>query len=307
MAMRRLGLAGFSTRAASPGGRLQVAPRLVIGPRRDTGEPGLSLEDIEAGWQRPDVHLGDDSIMVLFGKDLAAYAEVYHWRGEATVHPSYRGLGIGAWLVEWTEYATLKRRWPNEETRIGQTIVDSNTAAIDLLVGHGYTPRHTSWELVVPRDGVIESRPLPEGYRIRPFDPGTESHQVYQVIEDAFNEWPGRTPGTFNKWKAIVLDRSDFDPRLLLVALNGDQVVGASVGILYGDQGWIDQIAVHRDHRNRGLARNLIIATFDQLKALGAADTRLSTDSRTGALDLYTSIGMVVHRSYTHYSKLLTG
>ena len=192
-------------------------------------------------------------------------------------------------------------------SRIGQTIVDSNAAAIDLLVAHGYTPRHTSWELVVPRDGVIASRPLPGGYRIRPFDPGTESHQVYQVIEDAFNEWPGRTPGTFNKWKAIVLDRSDFDPRLLLVALNDSVVVGASVGILYGDQGWIDQIAVHRDHRNRGLARNLIVATFDQMKALGAADTRLSTDSRTGALDLYTSIGMVVHRSYTHYSKLLTG
>ena len=160
-------------------------------------------------------------------------------------------------------------------------------------------------ELVLAPGSEIERRPLPKGYRIRPFDPGTESQQVYQIIEDAFNEWPNRSPSTFQRWKAIVLDRSDFDPRLLFVVLHGSQVVGASLGIMYGDQGWIDQLAVHRDHRNQGIARNLIITTFRQMQSLGASDVRLSTDSRTGALDLYTSLGMEVSKSFTHYSKLL--
>ena len=305
MAMRRLGLAGYTTRAAVSGDLRQVADLFLVAHLQDHGEPGLTLEDIEAGWQRPDVHLATDSVMVLKGPDLAGYAEIYHWRGEATVHPSYRGLGIGTWLLEWTEAATLARKWRNEEPRIGQTIIDTNSAAIDLFLEHGYSPRHTSWELVLAPGSEIERRPLPKGYRIRPFDPGTESQQVYQIIEDAFNEWPNRTPSTFQRWKAIVLDRSDFDPRLLFVVLHGSQVVGASLGIMYGDQGWIDQLAVHRDHRNQGIARNLIITTFRQMQSLGASDVRLSTDSRTGALDLYTSLGMEVSKSFTHYSKLL--
>ena len=38
----------------------------------------------------------------------------------------------------------------------------------------------------------------------------------------------------------------------------------------------------------------------------GYPDVRLSTDSNTGALDVYTGLGMTVERSFTHWALDLT-
>ncbi len=125
------------------------------------------------------------------------------------------------------------------------------------------------------------------------------------MVEDAFNEWPTREPSTFEEWQSGVTGRTDFDPTLLFVAVTDHEVVGVSFGIPYEDEGWVQQLAVRRDHRNRGLAKALLRRTFDELRRRGSPAVGLSTDSRTGALDLYVDAGMVVRASYTHYSKVL--
>jgi predicted N-acetyltransferase YhbS len=141
---------------------------------------------------------------------------------------------------------------------------------------------------------------------IRPFDPEREEEQVYRVVEDAFNEWPTREPSTFAEWQAGVTRRRDFDPTLLFVAATGNEVLGVSFGIPYEDEGWVQQLAVRRDHRNQGLAKALLRTTFDEFRRRGSPAVGVSTDSRTGALDLYLNVGMIVRASYTHYSKVLS-
>jgi ribosomal protein S18 acetylase RimI-like enzyme len=188
---------------------------------------------------------------------------------------------------------------------VGQTAIDTNTDAISLFVRHGYSPRHTSWVLRLPDDVAIEQPPLPCGVVIRPFEPDREEQKVYRVVEDAFNEWPTREPSTFEEWRSTVTGRSDFDPALLFVAETGGDVVGVSFAIPYEDEGWVQQLAVRRDHRHQGLGKALLGASFAELRRRGSPAVGLSTDSRTGALDLYLAMGMVVRASYTHYSKLL--
>jgi GNAT superfamily N-acetyltransferase len=189
---------------------------------------------------------------------------------------------------------------------VGQTVVDTSVDAISLFVRHGYTPRHTSWVLRLPDDVTIEHPPLPRGIVIRPFDPGTEEDQAYRVVEDAFNEWPTREPSTFAEWQSGVTGRTDFDPTLLFVAAIDDEVIGVSFGIEYEDEGWVQQLAVRRDHRNQGIAKALLRTTFDEFRRRGSPAVGVSTDSRTGALDLYLDVGMVVRASYTHYSTILS-
>ena len=254
----------------------------------DRGEAEITPEDVASVWSMPDFDLDKESKMIFDANRLVGYGEVYQWRAEATVHPDARDRGIGTALVAWTEHATLARRDPSEEARIGQTIVDSNQTAIDLFIRNGYTPRHTSWALRIPGDVEIKDQP-----------------QVFQVVEDAFNDWPNRTPSTFEKWQSWVTLRDDFDPKLVFVAIYEGNVVGAAVGLSYPDEGWVHQLAVQRDHRRKGLAKALLKTTFDQMRTLGFPEVGLSTDSRTGALDLYLGLGMEVRQSYTHYSKLL--
>ena len=296
---------GLTVRGASYSDIPTVAALLRTSEDFDAGEPAVTVEDVESEWMLPDFDPAVDVVLVFDNGDAVASAEVPGWRAEATVHPDARGRGIGAAILGWIEHRAVERADHGAEIRVGQTVVDTNADAISLFVRHGYTPRHTSWVLRLPEDVAIDHPPLPHGVVIRPFDPEREEEQVYRVVEDAFNEWPTREPSTFEEWQSGVTGRSDFDPTLLFVAVADQDVVGVSFGIPYPDEGWVQQLAVRRDHRDQGLAKALLRTTFDELRRRGSPAVGLSTDSRTGALDLYVDVGMVVRSSYTHYSKVL--
>lgn len=282
-----------------------VAELFRVSELHDRGEAMSTRSELEASWEVLTDAMDDATLVVADGPDLVGYAEVHGWRAEAVVHPGARGRGIGSALLAWTEEATLRVTAPTDEARIGQTVKDSEHEAVALFVDHGYLPRHTSWVLHLPPETVIDLLPLPEGYVVTEFDPGVHERDVYRVIEDAFNEWPNRQQTPFTTWRSWHTGRSDFDPTLSFVATADGSVIGAAIGQIDDGEGWVDQVAVHGDHRQRGIARALLRASFDRFRSRGATSVGLSTDSRTGALDLYLNVGMVVTSTYVHYSKLL--
>jgi len=154
----------------------------------------------------------------------------------------------------------------------------------------------------------METRPvepeLPEGISVRTFVKGQDDEATYHVVEDAFNEWPGREPATFDEWAALTIRRGDFEPELLQLALDGERAVGVVYSIDYpDDDGWIQQVAVAATHRRRGIARALLQRAFALSWDRGDRACGLSTDSRTGALGLYEAVGMHVTRAYTNLTK----
>jgi len=297
---------GLTVRGASFADIPAVAALLRASEEFDSGEPSVTVEDVESEWILPDFDPSVDVLLAFDDLRVVASAEVPGWRAEATVHPDARGRSIGTAILRWIEHRAVERADQGSVVRVGQTVADTNADAISLFVRHGYTPRHTSWVLRLPDDVAIDHPPLPKGVVIRPFDPEREEEQVYRVVEDAFNEWPTREPSTFAEWQSGVTCRRDFDPTLLFVAAAGSEVLGASFGIPYEDEGWVQQLAVRHDHRNQGLAKALLRTTFDEFRRRGSPAVGVSTDSRTGALDLYLNVGMIVRASYTHYSKVLS-
>lgn len=295
----------FSSRGASVADITAIADLLQASELFDDGEASVTVEDIESDWQSPGFDPNLDALIVVEGDRLVAYGEVPGWRAEATVHPDWRGRGLGTKVLRWIERRAAARPSEAAEVRVGQTVKNSNTDAIDLFMRHGYSIRHTSWVLRLPSGVAIAGTPLPEDVIIRPADLPTEEQQAYQVVEDAFNEWPTRTPSSFEEWQAHVTLRPDFDPNLLLVAVTSSEVVGVSFCIQYPDEGWVQVLAVRADRRGEGIAKALLRVSFASLVEAGSTNVGLSTDSRTGALDLYTNLGMVVRSTYEHYSKIL--
>ena len=102
----------------------------------------------------------------------------------------------------------------------------------------------------------------------------------------------------------MTIGRETFAPRLSAIALDGDRIVGAALALdSGGDDGFVHQLAVHRDYRHRGIARALLHQAFAGFARAGRRSCTLSTNSYTGALSLYERVGMRIRRSYTHYAK----
>ncbi|MCY7400449.1 MAG: GNAT family N-acetyltransferase, partial [Nocardioides sp.] len=97
--------------------------------------------------------------------------------------------------------------------------------------------------------------------------------------------------------------RPGFEPWNLRVVLDPqDEVVGASLVLVSDDgtTGYVDRLAVRRDHRHRGLAQALLVDAFAAARAHGTTTSKLNTDSRTGALGLYERVGMVVEQVWVN-------
>jgi mycothiol synthase len=272
----------------------------------DVGRSLIELEEIRADWARPSYDLTEQSRGYFDSDQLVAYGEVHKGRLEAYVHPGHHGRGIGTALFGWA----VERARELGYERVGQTVPITNTAAIALLIRHGCQLLYSSWILELPAGASIADVELPPGHRLRRFDPDRDAFDVYRTFEDAFNEWPNRLPSTIDDWQAVTWGRPDFEPWQILTVTEGnargEQVVGACRVSVHEDEAWVDQIAVCREARGRGIGRALLVAAFARACQHGATTLRLNTDSRTGALGLYQHVGMTVVETYQHYARNLT-
>jgi GNAT superfamily N-acetyltransferase len=264
----------------------------------DAGQAAIELEDIQGDWARGSFDLATQSIGVWSGERLVAAGEVFKGRrADAGVHPQHRGRGLGTWLAGWVEDCARA----HGSRLVGQT-VPGGSGPEQFLVARGYREGWTSWVLTLPGGAVIQPQPLPRGCALREFAGGEDGPVAFQLLEDAFNEWPDREPSTYADWAPRGPLRPGFEPWQIRFVTDAEGTdVAVCCTILAGDTGYVDAIAVRADHRGRGLARALLVDAFSRARERGASTSELSTDSRTGALGLYEHVGMEVTQTWRHW------
>jgi mycothiol synthase len=293
--------AGLAARPATIDDLDAVVALVRACEEHDTGRAELDPEDLVADWGRPGMDLATMSVAVFAGDALVAEADTSHGRAEVNIHPDHRGRGIGTAILPWL-HAVARSQGPTLRQLAHDTDVDRR----EFLLRHGYRETFTSWVLAISLEGEIEPPALPDGIAFRDFRSGIDDRETYQVIEDAFSEWEGRAPTTFEDWVGLTIGRESFDPSNMLLAVDEatDEIAGVVFMIDYGiEDGWIQQVATKATHRHRGIARAMLHRAFQVYGERGKKTVELSTDSRTGALGLYEKVGMRVFSSYTNYVK----
>jgi mycothiol synthase len=294
--------AGYQSRPATTAD-VSAIQRLVTACERELqGRSETDLDAVAAVLARPGLDPVSDTLLVHDSAgDLIAWAWVNR-RSEVDVHPDHRGRRLGSSLLAWVE----ARARQSDSQRIVQTVPDRDRAATALLRSHGYEPMVTAWmlEIAMPTEPAVPEPPA--GITVRSFQPGDEP-AVYQLTEDAFDEWQERRK-SYQEWAVLTVERATFAPALSCVAFDGDQLVGAvlSLDLPYADEGYVERVAVRRDHRNQGIARVLLRHAFRGFYQQGRRTCTLWTHSDTGALSLYERVGMTVRQSSTVYRKVLT-
>lgn len=264
------------------------------------GVADITYEDLRSDWERPSFDLENDAVVVVDGSQLVAYAEVFKGRAWVHVHLDARDRGIGAALLRWTE----ERARTLGSEKLGQTVSDNNRAGGALLSANRYSVRWYTWVFEKALNEEPEAPEFQDGITLRTFEPGRDDRAMYELIDTAFSDWTDRDPSFgFEDWAASYIRREDFDPTLTFLLEDQGRLIGVSMCLIYGDEGWVQQIAVVRSYRGRGLGGALLQASFREFFLRGLLTAGLSTESRTGARGVYEHVGMRVTRSYTRFSK----
>lgn len=293
---------GLTARPLRMGDSAAVTEVMAAQELLDAGAVMIDEAYIVGDWQKPSFDLATSTIGVFDGERLVGYAEVSGAdRGDAAVHPDYRGRGIGTALAQWMQDTARAKG----STVVGMA-VPVGSPGETLLTALGYRPRWNSWVLSLPEGRTIDEQPLADGFSV---GEATEDQwpAAHTVLEDAFLEWSVRERETWADFTAQVLQRPGFAPwNVRVVTGPSGEVVGTS--LVFVDNlgvGYVDRIAVRRDQRNFGLARALLADSFTVARAHGAKTSELGTDSRTGALSLYEKVGMEVTSNWVNLATQL--
>jgi mycothiol synthase len=270
--------------------------------RRYFGEPLMDADDLESDLAAPDLDLAADTLGLRTRSDALVAGGFVTPRGqlEAQFAEGWDRPELMTRLVDFGENRARRRGL----RAVFMFLADADTQGADWLRGRGYRLAYTAWILRLDPDTPIQERELPAGYAVRPFTLD-DAEATFAVIRDAFGEWDTAPERSFASWRAHTLNRPNVDPSAFRVATYDGEVVGASIVFDSADEAWVAQLAVAKPHRGRGVAQQLLADTYAAARGRGVPYAGLSTDTRTGALDLYRRLGMRVLFSLNNYNLAL--
>jgi mycothiol synthase len=300
---------GYATMAPGREDAEEVAALIHAADLADNGASDMSVEELLDDWHSLDP--AEEAVAVVAPDGtIAGYADVIN-RSFVTVsvygyvHPEFRGLGIGAYLISWGERWTRERmpHAPGDARVVVQHYINRlNEPAQRLLQSLGYAPVRGVYVMETELDGVPPEPNWPEGISVRTLVPNQDERLLFEAVEDAFRDMWGRPRGTFERFVDMTRAES-FDPTLWFLAMDGDEIAGATLCKTLAGEGWIHIVGVRRPWRNRGLGLALLRHALAEYQRRGVHKVALSVDAEsiTGAPRLYGRAGMRVRESYAIY------
>jgi mycothiol synthase len=304
---------GYAVRAPRREDAGEVAAMIHASDLADNGASDMSVEELLDDWHSLDL-AGEAVAVVAPDGTIAGYADLVN-RSFVTVsvygyvHPHFRDLGIGACLISWGESWTRERmpQAPEDARVVVQHYINRlNETAQRLLESLGYAPVRGVYVMETEIHGAPLQPRWPEGISVRTFVPGQDERPLFEAVEDAFRDMWGRPRGTFERFVGMT-EQQSFDPALWFLALDGDEIAGATLCKTLAGEGWIHVVGVRRRWRNRGLGLALLRHALAEYQRRGVRKVALSVDAEsiTGAPRLYGRAGMHVRESYVIYLKEL--
>jgi mycothiol synthase len=227
------------------------------------------------------------------------------------VHPGHVDLGIGTALVDWTSRATTTLLQPGTSTSLRHSIAGADSAARDLLTRAGFTHVRTAWHMRMELPEGYAAGPAPPDVTIRKSVAGTDDREIWETMEAAFRTHFGYQPVGFEQWWDNTRRTGTYDPSLVLVAEVDGRIVGASYQIVIedGGVGWIGDLGVRPALQRRGIGKALLRHALADLSLRGLRLAQLNVDAQneTGAVQLYRSVGMTVHREWLDMAATIEG
>lgn len=315
---------GFTSRGAS---LLDVDAALVLFNRwSQAGIQQNDITDVDAirnEWKSPNFDPARDIRLVLAPNgQMAGYIEVWttakppvHPWIWGRVDPDYENLGIGTWLLTWAEERTrLALADVPEELRFAPRVGIYRPAvkSRQLFEDMGYRYIRSSYRMQIDMDKAPTAPVWPEGITVRTYTEA-DLEATYHTDVESFRDHFGFVEEPYEeglaRFKHFLTEYEGFDPTLLFLAMDSDEVAGISLcrpnSYDDPDLGYVNSLGVRRPWRKRGVGLALLRHSFAEFYRRGKRKVGLGVDASnlTGALRLYENAGMHIHMASDLFEK----
>lgn len=308
-----LGLAGYQMRPATLADAAATTDLFNTCEIAETGESDYVDGEVEAEWSHRDLAHEVTLVIGPAGNPVGHLAIDHHGHvvvdADIYVHPDHGCRGIGTYLITLSE--ELARQHiplapPGARVVVRNVVNGWNQDANALLQRLGYTAIRHFYRMVIELTEPPAAPAWPAGLTVRPCAAGVDERAIYETVNDAFQDHWSMGPTTFEDW--IRRKQADgYDPGLWFQVHQGDEMAAAAVCRYLGDMGWVNNVAVRRPWRQRGIATALLQHIFAEFYRRGRTRIGLGVDAQNphDATRLYERLGMRQVRLFTFYEKVL--
>jgi mycothiol synthase len=286
----------------------------------------LAEQAFEMTW--PNYHPETNCFLAWNNGDLVGYADVFLRKGsgdtestfysDGIVHPEWRHQGVGYRLMESLYHRAQERMAEIDEGpvyfRASARDVEADRQALFESLGMERVRYFVN--LARPIDNGLPPVAVPDGYRLRRFEPERDLETVWQVDNLAFQDHWGFAGFPFEEFQHWVHE-PHFRPELWLLAEEEatGQVVGIGLNKIDPDwiaqterqEGYVNTLGVLREHRQQGLGTALLAQSLRILRQAGMEAAHLHADAEnlTGAVRIYERLGFKLRKTQVAYRKVM--
>lgn len=183
----------------------------------------------------------------------------------------------------------------------------------EMVIAEGYRAVMYFFEMVRRNLDDIPDVPLPNGLEIRSTKP-EDYPKIWNASKEAFRGKPWFAEALYDeKYYDSWRSSSAFQPDLWRVAWDGDEVAGMARNEIpleqnkaYGrSRGHTQHLSVSPKWRRKGLGKALLAESLKLMREKGLEEASLDveTQSTTGEVHLYESMGYEIHRKFAHFER----
>jgi ribosomal protein S18 acetylase RimI-like enzyme len=155
--------------------------------------------------------------------------------------------------------------------------------------------------------------PTPDGIVLRTYNEGDDEALYAAYIESFAEHWGFEHPRPSDWWgERRDSEAAGFDPTLWQIATADNELVGFAIARRQYDaegvtHGYVGDLGVRPPWRGRRLGEALLTRSLESLHARGIAYVTLDVDTEntSGAVHLYTKVGMQPRASFTIWERAL--
>jgi mycothiol synthase len=278
----------------------------------DRTDRGTSLGQLSEMLQAPDFDPTRNVTLAESDGQLVAFqwldyrhcsdGHLFHTYG--FVHPDWRRRGIGAQMIGRAYAEALERRKTKDQNPafLASQAFAHEPSRLALLEHFEMKPVREFCKFSRATLDNLFAVPALEGIVIRNYRPGVDQAATLAALNEAFQDHWSNSPGSPDHW-AYWTSRPERRFDLWFLAWDGDEIAGVCLCELqeaYNRQrgtrsGCVDDVAVRRPWRKRGVGAALIVAGLRAFRNAGmtAAHLYADADNLTGAARLYKRLGFV--------------